>query len=149
MVCANSISALISQICKNCGYRNGDYEKFYLLGYETVYSIESQLTFRRNMPLPTLGSKNKPSNKPTWKSLCLRSVSTLVSSPDYYSTWGWKQYHPLERHFREWIICMWRRQKQNRNMYLLLEIFLDVVNTQRSTYRNRFWCVLNEYEYKS
>jgi hypothetical protein len=39
------------------------YEKYYLLGYITVYSVESQQTFRRNISPPFLES-NKPSNIP-------------------------------------------------------------------------------------
>jgi hypothetical protein len=39
-------------------------EEFYLLGYNAVYSVESQLMFRRNIAPPSSGSKNKPSKKP-------------------------------------------------------------------------------------
>jgi hypothetical protein len=34
-----------------------------LIGYNTVYSVENQPTFRRNMS-PSSGSKNKPSKEP-------------------------------------------------------------------------------------
>jgi hypothetical protein len=39
-------------------------EEFYLLGYNAVLSVESQNpTFRRNMPPPSSGSKNKHKKK--------------------------------------------------------------------------------------
>jgi hypothetical protein len=31
------------------GFPTGGYEEFYLLGYNAVWSVESQLTFRENM----------------------------------------------------------------------------------------------------
>jgi hypothetical protein len=39
------------------------FEEFCLLGYNPVYSVESQPTFRRNMSPPSSGSKYKPSKK--------------------------------------------------------------------------------------
>jgi hypothetical protein len=41
-----------------------EYEEFYLLGCNTMQSIESQLMFWRNMSSPSSGLKNKPSKKP-------------------------------------------------------------------------------------
>jgi hypothetical protein len=38
--------------------------KFCLQGYNAIYSVEIQLTFRRNISPPSSVSKNKPSNKP-------------------------------------------------------------------------------------
>jgi hypothetical protein len=35
--------------CRICGSRSGGNEELYLLGYNTVQSVESQPTFRRNM----------------------------------------------------------------------------------------------------
>jgi hypothetical protein len=40
------------------GYRCGGYEQFHLLGYNAVYSFESQPTFRNTISPPSLGSKN-------------------------------------------------------------------------------------------
>jgi hypothetical protein len=40
------------------------HEEYYLLGYNAVYSAESQPTFRRNISLPFSGLKNKPSKIP-------------------------------------------------------------------------------------
>lgn len=37
-----------------------------LLGYNTIYSVESQLTFPKNMSPPSSVSKKKPSKKPAW-----------------------------------------------------------------------------------
>jgi hypothetical protein len=42
------------------------YEEYYLLGYNAVYSIESEQTFRGNKSPQSSGSKNKPN-----KYLCL------------------------------------------------------------------------------
>jgi hypothetical protein len=39
-------------------------EVFYLLGYRAVYSVENDLTLRRNMLPPSSGWKNKPNKKP-------------------------------------------------------------------------------------
>jgi hypothetical protein len=38
-------------------------ENYYLLGYNAVWSIVSQLKFWRNISSPSSGSKNKPSKK--------------------------------------------------------------------------------------
>jgi hypothetical protein len=35
----------------------------YLLGYNAVYSVEEEPTFRKNISPPSSGSKNKPSEK--------------------------------------------------------------------------------------
>jgi hypothetical protein len=45
------------------------YEELWLLGYNAVQSVESQLAFRKKMWPSFLGSKNKPSKKP--EELCL------------------------------------------------------------------------------
>jgi hypothetical protein len=39
---------------------SGGYEKFCLLGYNTICSVESQPVFQRNMSHSSSGSKNKP-----------------------------------------------------------------------------------------
>jgi hypothetical protein len=45
------------------GSHGGGYE-MYLLGYNTLQSVESQAMFWRKISLPSSGSKNKPSKKP-------------------------------------------------------------------------------------
>jgi hypothetical protein len=53
------------------------------VGYNTVYRVESQPTFRRNMSLPSSGSQNTPSKKPARNSCSyylLMLVSWLASS---------------------------------------------------------------------
>jgi hypothetical protein len=39
-------------------------EEFYLLGYNELQSLKSELTFRRDLSPPYSGSKNKPIKKP-------------------------------------------------------------------------------------
>jgi hypothetical protein len=51
------------------------------LGFNAVYSTESQPTFWRNMPLPSSGSEDKPS-----KQVLLAVLLMLVSRLDYPST---------------------------------------------------------------
>jgi hypothetical protein len=46
-----------------------------LLGYNAVYFIENQLTFRRNISFPSSWLRNKPSNKPESKQLASKQVS--------------------------------------------------------------------------
>jgi hypothetical protein len=41
-----------------------EFEEFYLLAYNAVYSTESQPMFPTNMSPPSLGSKNKSNRKP-------------------------------------------------------------------------------------
>jgi hypothetical protein len=45
---------------------NSGYEEFHHLGYNAVWSVESQLTFRWNKSPPFSGSKFKPNEKPAW-----------------------------------------------------------------------------------
>jgi hypothetical protein len=44
--------------------RTGDYEEFYLLGCNAVYSVKNQSTFRKNTIPLSSKSKNKPSETP-------------------------------------------------------------------------------------
>jgi hypothetical protein len=46
------------KVYRTWGSLRGGYEDFYLRGYNTVQSVESQLTFRRNMSPPPSGSKS-------------------------------------------------------------------------------------------
>jgi hypothetical protein len=52
--------------------------KSYILVYKAVFSVESQLKFRRNMLLPSSGSKNKPNKKPVEKIPLLASYWFLA-----------------------------------------------------------------------
>jgi hypothetical protein len=44
-----------------------NFEEFYLLGYNAVWCVESQPTFRGHISSPSSGSKIKPSKKPARK----------------------------------------------------------------------------------
>jgi hypothetical protein len=55
------------------GSHGGGYEEYYLLGYNAVYTVESQPTFRRNI-------------SPLSSGLCLPPAFTLVSWSAYSST---------------------------------------------------------------
>jgi hypothetical protein len=48
------------------------YKGFYLLGYNAMYSTETQPTFRRNMSPQSSGSKNKPRKTSEWKQAASR-----------------------------------------------------------------------------
>jgi hypothetical protein len=75
---AGSGPRLQTQIqCRIWGSHSGSYEEYYLVGYNAVQSIESQLTFRRNMWPLSSRCKNKPSKKPAF---------TLVSCSAHFST---------------------------------------------------------------
>jgi hypothetical protein len=63
--------------CRIWGSDSGGYDEFYLLGYNAVYSIESQPTFRKNMSPPSSGSKNKQSKKLVWKYVASRNSAPL------------------------------------------------------------------------
>jgi hypothetical protein len=55
-------------------------EEFCILGYNAVKSVDSQLTFRRNMSPPSSGSNSKPSEIPAWSWQQAILVSCLVYS---------------------------------------------------------------------
>jgi hypothetical protein len=56
---------LLDELYKKSNNYNKKIEEFCFLGYVLVLSGESHPTFRRNMSPQSLGSKSKPSNKPT------------------------------------------------------------------------------------
>jgi hypothetical protein len=57
-----TIDTFIEQFVHNVCFEilTGGYEEFYLLGYNAVYTVEYQPTFRKNMSPPSSGSKNRP-----------------------------------------------------------------------------------------
>jgi hypothetical protein len=63
------------------GSHNGGYEELYLMGYNALQSVESQLTFRRNMLPSSSGSKNKSSkwHVPPKCRFTLKGVHTVIS----------------------------------------------------------------------
>jgi hypothetical protein len=63
-------------------------EEFYLLGYNSVYPVESQPTFRRHISSPSSGSKN------TQSKLCLPSVSRWFLALFILRTWRWRRHIP-------------------------------------------------------
>jgi hypothetical protein len=68
--------------CRIWSSHNGCYEKFYIVGYIVVQSIEEQPTFRRNMSFLSSGLKNESSKKPVE----LATSFTLLSFLAYSST---------------------------------------------------------------
>jgi hypothetical protein len=68
-----------------CCDRGQFMESRYLLGYNSVWSIKSKLTFRRNRPPPTSGPRKKPSKIPAWKQVA--NIVRHISRP-----WSWRRY---------------------------------------------------------
>jgi hypothetical protein len=97
----------------------------YLLGYNTVHFVESQLTLRRNMSPPYSGSKNKPSKKQgaTWFMLVgrlnfngLRGVLTQKKKPIGKFTsddtaWHSKIYYPSLNFMIFWSLKTWQNAR--------------------------------------
>jgi hypothetical protein len=63
------------------GSDTSGYKELYLLGYIALQSVENQLSFRRNMSLPSKGSKYKPSKKSAW------SRQQLLSASCWFIAW--------------------------------------------------------------
>jgi hypothetical protein len=57
------LSCQQSAECNFVGFQVSCFEEFCLLGYNAMWSVESILTFRRNMSHPSWAPKNKPSKK--------------------------------------------------------------------------------------
>jgi hypothetical protein len=68
------------------GSRSGDYEEFYVLGYDAVQSVESQLTFRRNIFPSSSGLESKPSKKTFMKQAESNATCTSETSVDFQRT---------------------------------------------------------------
>jgi hypothetical protein len=64
------------------GSHNGGYEEFCLLGYNSLQSVGSQQTFRRNMMPPSSGSRSK---KPKWKMPAVNRAGALKKEPIWSS----------------------------------------------------------------
>jgi hypothetical protein len=53
------------------GSHSGGYEESCLLGYNAMYCVERQPTFRLKILPPSSGSEKKPNKKPVWKHVAL------------------------------------------------------------------------------
>jgi hypothetical protein len=55
--CLIICSLLNNDLSRISGSHSGGYEEYHLMGYNAVYSVECQPTFRRNISPPSSGSK--------------------------------------------------------------------------------------------
>jgi hypothetical protein len=61
-------------ICRITGYHGGGYEEFYHLGYTTVQSVESQLTFQRNIVASILRAEEQAKQETDVKQVASRGT---------------------------------------------------------------------------
>jgi hypothetical protein len=83
----------LEQICRIWGSHSGDYEEFYLLGYNAVSSVGSQPTFRMNMSPLSSGSKisqarNQRESKALQYTGIKFSLCIINHAPRYEDVWG-------------------------------------------------------------
>jgi hypothetical protein len=72
------------EFCRNLCSPIGGYEKFHILGYNALYSVESQPKFRRNMSPPSSGLNYKPSKKPARKQVASSAYSSTMKMEATY-----------------------------------------------------------------
>jgi hypothetical protein len=76
------------------GMKHDECEDFYLQGYTTIWSIQSQMIFQKNISPPSSVLRSNPSNKPAWskqhaKLMPYRFIAWLSLQP-----WKWTWHLP-------------------------------------------------------
>jgi hypothetical protein len=91
LLCWSGIIKYTSNLISTMSKINEDcfsLEEFYLLGYNGMYSVETQPTFRRNMWPLSSGSQKKPNKKATCSACYLLHVGFVLGLFFYPEDWS-------------------------------------------------------------
>jgi hypothetical protein len=100
-------------------------EECYLLGYNAVYSVESQPMFRRNTSPPSSGSKNKPSKKPAWKQVASRAYSSTLKIEAICSSETSVYFQRTARHYIAQDSTLHNRSCENLKLWFYISSLID------------------------